>query len=222
MDEPNGVYIGENIEVVITDKYTIAYRRDKQSDFLESYLLLTENYTCIGICRTTPATTEMTAKPDVWRYAFSYDDYSFSSDSDMVEYIGKRIFTHNMKGPVVFEFYDNVIYQAEKIENLNSLQAGKSKATNDNIAQCLQQWHLGAKPIIFSIDGKDTFIGVTINTLKHMYIFEMTESSIYSRAARYKTCNKGVVFNQNFRQGLNAYMLPDNRMASEDLLVNEN
>ena len=55
-----------------------------------------------------------------------------------------------------------------------------------------------------------------------MNIFEMTESSIYSRAARYKTCNKGVVFNQNFRQGLNAYMLPDNRMASEDLLVNEN
>lgn len=40
-----------------------------------------------------------------------------------------------------------------------------------------------------------------------MYIFELTPDSIYCRAARFVATDRGVVFNQNFRQGFEAYMI---------------
>jgi hypothetical protein len=54
-----------------------------------------------------------------------------------------------------------------------------------------------------------------------MYIFEMTKESVYCRAARYVTCDKGMVFDQNFRQGGEAYMIDDNRTAMEELDYDE-
>lgn len=47
-----------------------------------------------------------------------------------------------------------------------------------------------------------------------MYIFELTPDSIYCRAARFVATDRGVVFNQNFRQGFEAYMIKDNREAA--------
>ena len=48
----NGVYIGKDIELVVTDKYVISYRRNTQMDMLESRLFKRSgnDFSCIGIC----------------------------------------------------------------------------------------------------------------------------------------------------------------------------
>jgi hypothetical protein len=62
---------------------------------------------------------------------------------------------------------------------------------------------------------------VTINTKKHMYFYSLRPNDIYIRAARYDTCQRGVAFNQNFRQRSGAmqetYMVQDNNIAAEPL-----
>ena len=90
-----------------------------------------------------------------------------------------------------------------------------------NIGECLKCWNMGLKEEIIDLNGISTFIGIIVNTEKHMYIFEITPGSIYCRAARYKTTDKGVVFNQNFRQGVEAYMIEDNNAARQPLSINE-
>lgn len=56
----NGVYIGKDIELVVTDKYVISYRRNTQMDMLESRLFKRSgnDFSCIGICQSSPTETE--------------------------------------------------------------------------------------------------------------------------------------------------------------------
>jgi hypothetical protein len=94
----------------------------------------------------------------------------------------------------------------------------------ENIGECLRCWNMGCIEETLEANH-DTFIGVTINTARHMYIFQMTPSSFYCRAARYATCNKGVLFDQNFRQRKGptpeTYMAEDNCIAIQPLSVDE-
>ena len=55
-----GVYIHQDIEAVLTETFVMTFRRVKSQDALEACLLQKEanssQYSCIGICRSLPAT----------------------------------------------------------------------------------------------------------------------------------------------------------------------
>ena len=55
----------------------------------------------------------------------------------------------------------------------------------------------------------------------HLDVYKRQPDSIYCRAARFAATDRGVVFNQNFRQGFEAYMIKDNREAAMPLPVDE-
>lgn len=221
----NGVYIGKDIELVTTDKYMIIFHR-KNEDFLESRLYQYGAHTmhCIGICRTSPPCSKMQEPPKVWQSAFIYNDPVVTIDA-----IIRRVFS--IEAPVIqydehglkVSFGDGQEYTASCDEtfSMQDLSPEVPSISDSNIGECLQLWNMGLVEESIEHDGIKIFIGVTINTKKHMYIFEMTPNSVYCRAARYVAINKGVVFNQNFRQGFEAYMIEDNGDARRPLEFNE-
>ena len=84
-----GVYIGEHLEVVITEKYTLVYRRNSNESSLDSYMLKTDGFICIGVAKAVP----IQAMPDKVLYALHlYDDLSFESDDKMVTLLNKPLF----------------------------------------------------------------------------------------------------------------------------------
>jgi len=210
-DIPWGVYIGNNVEVVVTESYTLVFRRRKEADFLESFLLLTHGMQCAGVCQTTPCGTGLSTLLQTSRFAFQSE-----GDAVLQEMLEKPQmdiqFHDNM---LTVTFYDNAVYHAKADETfgMETLSPPCAFAESNNVAECLMNWNMGVKEIIW----KDAFIGVIINTRKHMYIYEITADSIYCRAARYVVCGDGVVFNQNFRQGYASFMIEDNTDAMQPL-----
>ena len=69
-----GVYINNDIELVITEKYVMTFRQVKSQNALKSSLLeKVENisqYYPVGVCRSLPATTIAYPRPKKWEYAF--------------------------------------------------------------------------------------------------------------------------------------------------------
>lgn len=220
-----GVYIGRDLEVVATDSYLITYRRNNKLDFLESRLFRMSNggYDCIGICRTSPTETEQRKPPKVWQWAFIFRDKVQATDPEMERCIHSSVKIVETENQITVDFSDDAVYQAALDEpfTMQSLTPTLPVASENNIGECLRLWNMGLNEEIFDIDGVPTFIGITVNTEKHMYIFEMTPGSIYCRAARFVATNQGMVFNQNFRQGFEAYMLADNREAREPLVIDD-
>jgi len=215
MSTPLGVYIGRDVEVVGTAKYTMAFRRSTNEGFLESLLLHTDSLDCIGVCRTAPCCTEMRVRPRTWRYAFD-PDRPISSDDDMRRLLGQRVLDLSLtrRGlEVQYPDGESLVARQDETFSMDDIHPPCFPAKAINVAHCLQTWNMGCSDIV----REGSFIGVTINTFKHMYIFEITPASIYCRAARYATCERGVVFNQNFRQRFEAYMIEDNREAMDAL-----
>ena len=243
----NGVYIGKDIEIVITDQYVISYRRSTQADMLESRLFARNgnDFSCIGICQSSPTETEKYKLPQIWKTAFIYNGtakgeiktyqknqmihcdtspkYVTDCDENMKSYLGTTFTINDYENNIEIQFDDGIIYSAayDEIFDDKTLLPDLPSICDNNIGECLRLWNAGLSEEFISIDGKSTFIGVTINTNKHMYIFEMTSNSIYCRAARFVATNKGIVFNQNFRQGLEAYMIKDNSEAQLPLSFDE-
>ena len=290
MHIPHGVYIGKDIETVLTNRYFIVYRRFPDNRQLES-LLLNKDMDCIGVCRTTPVgvhpmvsalldrsvkeikqqenelqiifaddtvssigtppenVKSALLKKDIshlslkgssvninymdgdnysftppeqinWEYALIGDKETASSD-EMKGYLSKKLLTITAedKDSLSVIFNDGVKYTAKAHElfSMDDLSPPRPTTKEASIGECLLKWNVGINDLYY----ENCFIGVTVNTCKHMYIFEITENSVYCRAARYVTCDKGVVFDQNFRQGFEAYMADDNRVAMENLSYDE-
>lgn len=243
----SGVYIGTDFEMVVTQKYVITFRRNIPSDNLEARLFrrMEEAYSCIGICQSAPLETEQHRPPVCWRTAFVYQDeilavcsryqkgqeigvdrppvYLKEEDEQIKGYIGNPLPLISGSGKIEIRFEDETVYPAALVEKLTeeSLRPVLPEFSGSNIGECLRLWNMGIREEFFDYRGNPTFMGVTINTEKHMYIFELTPDSIYCRAARYVATDRGVVFNQNFRQGFEAYMIKDNREAAMPLPVDE-
>lgn len=242
-----GVYIGTDIELVIFDKYMISYRRNRQKGFLESRLFRwdEDKHVCIGICISSPTETEKHKIPMLWRTASIFHDevvgtrkvyrkehkvdlskapiYDDYEDPDIKKFIGTQISLSQEGDFVTIDFGDGIKYVAALDESLIQGLASYPlpTANENNIGTCLQMWQLGIHEEYFKLDGVSVFGGIRINTLRHMYIFELLPNSIYCRAARFIATNKGVVFNQNFRQGFEAYMIEDNNDARLPLEYDE-
>ncbi len=228
-----GVYISNDIEIVITEKFVITFRRVKSQNALESCLLEkeenTSRYSCVGICRSLPATTIAYPIPKKWEYAFKGVKKKYDNNKILAEWIGDAYLTiqqHEDRTDLLFP--DGDTYSARKTETfrMGDIKPLPPSVSDNNIGECLKYWHMGCHKEIIDISDKDSCISVSINTNKHMYIFQMLPNDFYCRAARYSTCNSGVVFNQNFRQRngnmSETYMVDDNHISGYPLPIDLN
>ncbi len=247
---PLGVYIGSDFEMVITERYIITYRRDKKKDLLESRLYQKRNqiFLCIAFCQSNPMETEKHLPPLCWKTAFISDGEAIcncqvlKSNNEALRGFPRPVYENieiendqlkqfiNLPFDLdiqleksIVTFPDGTQYPFVIDEEFTDkeLHPQIPSIQDDNIGECLRLWNMGVHEEYISVDGISQFIGVTINTNKHMYIFELFRDSIYCRAARFVATNKGIVFNQNFRQGLEAYMIKDNMEAHAPLLYDE-
>ena len=235
------------MELVVTEQYIVTYRRNKQADFLESQLFQKSGpvYTCVGVCQSSPTETEKYKPPMRWRTAFICGGevvascqalqkdqqlspgrppiYENVAEHSLPQMLGRSFDSVVSAAPGVVRFSDGASYPVELDESFTdeTLRPAPPSVCDQNIGECLTLWNMGVQEEYMEIDGTSTFIGVTINTRRHMYIFELTPGSIYCRAARFVATNRGVVFHQNFRQGFEAYMLADNAQARLPLEYDE-
>jgi hypothetical protein len=228
-----GVYINHDIEIVITEKYIITFRRVRSQNALESCLLEKQEnssgYTCVAICRSSPATTIAFPVPNQWAFAFKGLKKNYANNQSLAERIGKADpIIQQCEDRIELIFPDGDTYSARKTETfrMSDLHPLPPSVNEGNLGECLQSWHMGCSEEIIGVGGKDSFVSVSISTKKHMYIFQMLPNDFYCRAARYNTCNSGVVFNQNFRQRngkmSETYMADDNMIAGETLPIDPN
>jgi RNA polymerase sigma factor (sigma-70 family) len=147
----------------------------------------------------------------------------------LADCLGKSIVdTKEVKNRVEFLFWDSGVFPANLDESFSmaGIHPHSPTISDNNIGECLNCWNMGCYEEIIETKTKDIFVSVTINTLKHMYHFQMLPNDFYCRAARYKTCNAGVVFNQNFRQRKSdspeTYMVEDNHVSACPLPIDEN
>jgi hypothetical protein len=225
-----GVYISNDIEIVTTEKFVITFRRVKSQNALESCLLEKEDdssrYTCVGICRSLPATTIAYPRSKKWEYAFQGGKKKYFNNASFAAWIGKAAPTiQQQEDRMNLIFPDGDTYSAKKAETfcMEDLNPQLPSMSGDTIGACLQSWQMGCYQEVIKIGDKDSGIRVSINTKEHMYIFQTQPNDFYCRAARYSTCNAGVVFNQNFRQRTGdfseTYMVADNCIAGDPLPV---
>ena len=228
-----GVFIGNDIEIVITEKYAITFRRVRSQNALESCLLEKEDntsrFSCVGICRSLPATEITYPRPQKWEYAFKGVKKKYDNNKTLAEWIGNASTTIQQHADKIdLKFPDGDTYFASKTEKfcMDDIRPLPPSINDNNIGECLKCWQMGCYEEIIEISGKDSFIGVSINTKEHMYIFHLLPNDFYCRAARYSTCNSGVVFNQNFRQRngdfSETYMVVDNNISGDLLRIDNN
>jgi hypothetical protein len=228
-----GIYISKDIEIVITEKFVIAYRRVKSLNALESCLLEkeenTSRYSYIGICRSLPATTITYPIPRKWEYALKGVRKRYYNSRSLAEWIVNATPTlQQHEDRIHLIFPDGDTYSARKTESfsMGDMNPPPPSISDNMIGECLKSWHMGCLKEVIDVNGKDSCISVSINTQKHMYIFHMLPNDFYCRAARYSTCNSGVVFNQNFRQRngnlSETYMVDDNTVSGDLLPIDSN
>lgn len=228
MDVKQGVYIGKDIEVVVTEKYTLIFVA--KDGMLMTFLAQSPDCRCIHVVKTELVRDGLGVEYLLTRQG----GMNYVKGQNLLKYKGQRVAEITWKDGGLscnINFLDGS-FSAEADECLEgeSLFPQKMEASADNIAQCLNRWHLGVHEIVENWGNKSFFCGVIVNTPKHMYLYQAREGGrIYIRAARYRCVGKGVAFNQNFRQFYGAYcpgdahhvVARDNRMAMEELEVNE-
>ena len=228
---PYGVFIEKDVETVVTDQQIIAFRRISEQNCLESCLLrkdvATGQYLCAGICRSYPLHTEPSSRPHRWKYAFAGQRKVYANDEALARCIGQPALSiTTIESGVKLEYWDDKVYNLVQDEcfTMEDLHPHPPVICEDNVGECLRCWHMGCMEETIEAN-QDRFTEVTINTAKHMYIFQMVPSSFYCRAARYATCDRGVVYSQNFRQRKSAtpetYMAEDNTIALQPITVTE-
>lgn len=225
MNIPYGNYIGKDIEVVILNKYSLVYIFDKLKNTIESYLLHTDGFICKAAC-ISDANTRID-KEGNGRITFFRDiegNSFFNTDNVKILNSISLMSMHKESDSYIFTMFDARTFSGtlqEKYEN-GELLPSNMKANTENTGNCLKEWHQG----LHEIRLQDTVVGVEFNTPKHMYIFYVADNYIYCRAARYSTCNKGVVFTQNFRQNFRdfegqSFAFEDNLIALNDVVISE-
>jgi len=202
MDSFNGVYIGSDIEVVVTDACTLAFVREGVQ--LTAYMLLTtDKFHCVGLCRATTVDKGAAGGGIKFDYAMRMrNDRLFASDHDAAGELLKHTMMMTPESDrFVFRFKDGAEYPAYRDEILGPeyFDIETPYASADNAGLCLTNWHMGVIRMGHTArDGKKYIFGAEINTRKHMYLFKISESAVNCRAARYAACNRGGVFDRNF------------------------
>ena len=236
-----GVWLGKDIELVKTGRFELLFFRDpKDQSSLEviwSEWELSGNLfkrKVLSVCKHDGSCNAIkyaiNTKSEVGESFFLANDNELSKKLGLNEYLmkieGEKITLSGSQASVVINgekmlIEENDLFYQELVKD-EVITVSTEKLINPSlsstpITDCLKMWHMGS--FLLYQDGPC----LQINTSKHMYIFYVSKSQIYCRAARYATCDKGVVFSQNFRifQSGNApkqtYMAENNLIASRQI-----
>lgn len=221
-----GSYIGKNFEAVVTNEYTIVFF--SQDTSLYSFLLLTEDLTCVHMVKT----TQVLNNPNETKMDYMITmqgSMNYVKGENFIKYKDLPMFSVSLNNDVyVWTFIDNSRFESKQHEKFidGYITPRNICADGKNLEECLRTWHLGVKKIYRYSKGIQFFNGLEVNTPKHMYLYDVSYSYVYTRAARYAVCNSGMIFNQNFRQFYNGSessihqnILEDNRIAEKDLII---
>lgn len=227
MNIKQGVYIGKNIEVAVTEKYTLIFVAREGT--LLSFLAQSSDLQCIHVVKTIPEEKSLRVEYLLTRQG----GMNYVKGEKLLRYRGQQAAELKWKDGLLqctVNFLDEIFYaEAHELFTPESITPKRIPATADTLAECLNQWHLGVHEIEETRQNKTFFKGIVLNTPKHMYIYEAEAGGrIYTRAARYSCVQEGVAFNQNFRQFYEAsfpeaahcIIARDNRMALQELEVN--
>lgn len=224
-----GVYVGSNIEIAVTRKYTLIFLASERT--LTTFLTRSSDGQCIHVVK-----TEQKQGPLKVEYLLTRQGgMNYVRGKELLEYKGQRAAELVWKGGDLrcyFPFLGEE-FTAKAAEYLpeGSLIPKSMDATAENLDQCLNQWHLGVYELLKTDGNKSFFEGIILNTPKHMYIYKARErGEIYVRAARYRCGHKGIAFNQNYRQfyatahpeSAHHIIAEDNRIAMEELEIHSN
>lgn len=222
-----GVYIGSNIEIAVTKKYTLIFLAKDEA--LTTFLVQSADGRCIHAVRTKPGQGSLSVE-----YLLTgQGGMNYVKGKGFLEYRGRQaveLIWEKESVKCIFSLSGEE-FTAEIAEYLTeeSLVPKNMDATDENLAECLNQWHLGVYELTESYGNKSFFEGIILNTPKHMYIYKAREGGqIYIRAARYRCDRKGIAFNQNYRQFYEAgrpesahhVAVKDNRVSMEELEIN--
>lgn len=113
-----------------------------------------------------------------------------------------------------------------KVEDINTVRPYETDQCLSamDVGKCLQQWRLGAGYGI-----SEDQIDCEVNTNRHMFVYMISPSMVYIRAAAVRNNNKGTLFFQNIRMMKNSNtgeftmrIEPDNFVLSHDDLRIDN
>ena len=240
-----GVWLGKDIELVRTGRFELLFFRDpKDQNSLEviwSEWELSSNLfkrKVLGVCKydgpCNAIKYAINTKSEVGESFFLANDNELNKKLGLNEYLmkieGEKITLSGSQTSVVITgdkmliegndlFYQELV--KDEVITVSTEKLINPSLSSTSITDCLKMWHMGS--FLLYQDGPC----LQINTSKHMYIFYVSKSQIYCRAARYATCDKGVVFSQNFRifQSGNApkqtYMAENNLIASRPIQIIE-
>ncbi len=198
---PYGTYLGDKIQAVITKLYTIVFCIDDICAW--SYMLKTTDLSCVHIVRTK---LHSNSNISMDYLLTSQGGMNYVKGENFTELIGTPIFRITQKDNEYIWISTNgnkyVTTLYEHFEN-DYLTPRNINATQHNLSDCLKYWHLGVKILKTGSKNNIFLKGIEINTPKNMFLFRVGYNDIYIRSARYAVCNRGMVFQQNFRQFLN-------------------
>lgn len=221
-----GVYIGKNIEIVISEKYTLVFVSVKNT--LVSLLLKTPGLSCIHVIQTTHEHGQISVEYLLTKQG----GMNYVKGEKLIKLKGKKVINITQTGDSLHcvidylqeEFWANV----HEYFTSETLEPKTFSATSESLKKCLNEWHLGVYEIVEKRQNKTFFNGIVLNTPKHMYLYKaMAGGQVYTRAARYCCDCQGIVFDQNFRQyydcrfpgSAHHVIARDNRMAMHDLSI---
>jgi len=246
-----GVWVGQDIELVRTRKMEIRFQRDgKAPEGLWSQFSLLR-YTESGIEQNIRAlvyanSAEKILKTHVQNLGTFVEDQPYMTDPDLAEHVVPRTFriVSSSDAAIVLETDDgererilrsgriehfdasgSLMYKLNRIETFDVLDQKlvHKKLSESTIGDCLRSWQMGSW---FGLE-EGVFKRAIITTRHHTYIFEVRKGFCYCRAARYATCEKGMVFAQNLRlmvkaKEFSSFMTDENeQIAREKLIVDK-
>lgn len=224
-----GVYIGSNIEIAVTKKYTLIFLASERT--LMTFLTRSSDGQCIHVVKTEQGQGHLKVEYLLTRQG----GMNYVKGKDLLKYRGQQVAELTWKEETLKCFFPLLgeEFTAKAAEYLTEeiLVPKSMDATAENLAECLNQWHLGVYELAKIYGDKSFFEGIILNTPGHMYIYKAREGGqIYVRAARYRCDSKGIAFNQNYRQFYEAahpesahhVIVTDNRISMEELEINSN
>lgn len=194
-----GIYIGKDFEAVITLKFTLVFLKKNKS--LYSLLLRSEDFSCIHLVKTTSMEKDGVVHMD---YMISQQGgMNYVKGENYIKYKDKVVFNVYLEqNQVIWEFIEKDIFETTQYQKFDDmyLTPVNIKANGNNLGECIKKWNLGVRVFENYFNGKYYFNGIEINTPEHMYLYKVSYEYVYTRSARFATCNLGVVFRQIYRQ----------------------
>lgn len=151
----SGVYIGKNIEIVVTEKYTLIFLAREGA--LMTFLTRSSDGQCIHVVKTEQGQSHL----KVEYLLTGQGGINYAKGKTLLKYRGQQVAELIWAEDAlrcVFPLLGEE-FAAEMAENLTkeSLTPKNMDATAENLAGCLSQWHLGVYELAEVYGNKSFF-----------------------------------------------------------------